>query len=205
MHLSAALCFFFFSSVTAQSNRLLRKSSSHQDSTTTTEDRDLSWCSREKKVQIYKFCIDGDDDAGAYGEHQLRLDGHKYYPNSGNDCPQDPSGYCEWREGQCHNLRNAPWKKIKAYKSLTVGTEEHDTWSENDSYTAFLTANDWYSPTCEPYEVRIYKQFESANKKSVCWDVGASKNDINAGIQSCSEWTEPAESYVWFMKVEPIY
>ena len=165
-------------------------------------------CSAEKKIKIYKFCINGDDDAGSHGEHQIRLDGQKYFPNRSSDCAQDPTGYCAWREGQCHNLDSAPYKEIPAFKSLTVGTEEHDTTSQNDSYYAALSSNDWYNPTCETYEVQIAKQFSAATQKSLCWNVGASASnggaEINAGIQSCSTWTEPAESYVWYMRVEPV-
>jgi len=162
----------------------------------------------QKRVRVYKFCINGDDDSGAHGEHQIKLDGERYYPQGGSDCPQDPSGYCNWREGQCHNLHNAKWYEAIPYRSLTVGTEEHDTSSENDSYLAYLTPKDWYNKQCKPYEVIFSVDFDSATKKSVCWNVagGASGKgaEINAGIESCSEWTEPAESYVWFMEVEPV-
>ena len=77
-----------------------------------------------KQVQIYKFWINGDCDVGAYGEHALRLDGKKYFPNSSHDCPMDPYGYCEWREGQAHDIGGTSrWIPIDGYKSLTVGTE----------------------------------------------------------------------------------
>jgi hypothetical protein len=172
--------------------------------------RKLNTC-RKKEVQIYKFCINGDDDSGAYGEHQLRLDATKYYPNNGSDCPQDPSGYCEWREGQCHNLNNPPWRSVEPYKSLTVGTEEHDSTSENDSTFAYLSANDWYNPTCNTYEVVMARDFSSKKDKSICWNVGGSvggskggiEGEINAGVESCTKWTEPAESFIWFMTVSP--
>ena len=93
-------------------------------------------------MQIYKFCINDDEDSGAYGEHQLRLDAAMYYPNTESDCSQDPSGYCKWIEGQCHNLSNPPWRSVEAYKSLTVGMEEHDSTSENDGTFTYLSAND---------------------------------------------------------------
>lgn len=161
----------------------------------------------KKKVKIYKFCIDGDDDAGAHGEHQLRLDGRRYYPQSSCDCRQRPNGYCKWREGQCHNLGSAQAWAVHSAKSLTVGTEEYDTWSENDSYVAHLGSAEWHNPTCETYEVRIAKPFKSEVQKSVCWEASASvtakMGEVGGSVTSCSEWTQPAESYVWFMTVEP--
>lgn len=171
-----------------------------------------SSCSLEKKVKIYKFYINGDCDGGAYGEHQLRLDGHKYFPLFDGDCAQETSGYCDFREGQAHNIENkAMWQVIEAYKSITVGTEERDVWNENDSHSNYLSANDWYNPQCAPYEVIISRDFSAETSKKVCWNVGGSvsgsykgvEGEINAGVESCSEWTEPAESFIWFLKVEP--
>lgn len=49
----------------------------------------------KKKVKIYKFCIDGDDDVGANGEYQIRLNGNKCYPHSSSDCKQGSDGYCQ--------------------------------------------------------------------------------------------------------------
>jgi len=169
-------------------------------------------CSDSKKVKITKFWINGDCDAGATGEHQLRLDGSKYFPIFSSDCDQDPDGYCSFREGQIHDIeQKAPWKNIPAFQSLTVGTEEYDSTSENDSSSNALTANDWYNPSCDPYEVVIARDFSAEVQKSLCWNVGASvaggngavTGEINAGIESCSEWTEPAESFVWYLRVEP--
>lgn len=176
-------------------------------STTTTS------CSPEKKVKIYKFYINGDCDGGAYGEHQLRLDGKKYFPRYDSDCAQGTNGYCDFREGQAHDIESkAPWTHVEAYKSLTVGTEEHDTWNQNDSTSAYLSANDWYNDQCAPYEVIISRDFSQETAKTVCWNVGASvsgeykgvEGEINGGIESCSSWTEPGESFIWFLKVEPL-
>lgn len=164
-----------------------------------------------KRVKIYKFCINGDNDGGAYGEHQIRLDGQKYYPHNANDCTQSPSGFCEWREGLCHRLDNAAWKSIDHAKSITVGTEEHDSTSENDSYSAFLAATEWHNPTCERYEVGIAKPFKPEMSKSICWEAGVSatggkggvEGELSGGVKSCSGWEQPAESFVWFLTVEP--
>jgi hypothetical protein len=164
-------------------------------------------CSGAKKVRIDVFCINGDDDAGAYGEHQIRLNGNTYYPSSSSDCSQCTSGFCDWREGQCHNLQGAQFVVVNAFQSINVGTEEHDSTSENDSAFATLSSNDWYNPTCDSYEVKFSKDFKSEQERKVCWNVGASVSgtmgEINAGIEDCTTWTDPAESFVWLMTVEP--
>ena len=118
-------------------------------------------CSKEKKVAIYKFCIEGDCDSGAEGEHRLKLDGHWLW-----------GGYRDFREGQCHSINHSA-KTVDAWKSLAVGTEEHDDWSENDSYFATLPASSWYSESCETYEVILAKEHTSEKKESVCWEISA--------------------------------
>ncbi|KAL7553857.1 hypothetical protein ACHAWF_017190 [Thalassiosira exigua] len=45
-------------------------------------------CSRDKRVSIYKFWINGQYETGTHNEHQLRLDGSKYFPNHSSDCDQ---------------------------------------------------------------------------------------------------------------------
>jgi len=165
-------------------------------------DRELQQaCGLNKRIRITKFCINGDDDSGAYGEHQLRVAGEPYYPQS---------GFIDYREGQCHQL-NAPTVVVDGAKSLTVGTEEHDTTSENDSTFAELNKDEWYSPQCDTYEVRFSVDFKQEKQRKVCWNLGASatgsnggaEGTINAGIESCTEWVDPAESYIWLMEVSP--
>lgn len=166
----------------------------------------------KKRIKIFRFCINGDDDSGANGEHQIRFNGLKYYPLKADDCRQNDEGFCEWREGQCHNLPNANWETVDTAHSITVGTEEHDDWSENDSYSAALSAAEWYSPTCEPYEVRFSVSFKPNREKTVCWEASKTvtaersnvQGELNAGVQSCSSWTQPAETYVWYMEVKPL-
>lgn len=169
-------------------------------------------CHADKLVTIIKFTINGNDDAGAHGEHQLRLNGHKYYPNTAADCKQDPRGYCEWREGQTHSLNNPPQRVIKSWDVLNVGTEEHDVWSENDSYTGDLTNAVWYSKTCSTYSLKIAKNFKPEVKREVCGEIGASvtggakgvEGTVEGSIKSCSTWTDPAESYIWIVRVDPM-
>jgi hypothetical protein len=152
-------------------------------------------CADNKKVTMYKFCINGDCDAGAQGEHRLKLDGNWLY-----------GGYRDYREGQCHSI-TVPSQVVEPYKSLTVGTEEHDTWSENDSWFAEMSGGEWYNPKCATYEVRLAKQFEAEKAKSVCWDISAEAAangvTVGAGVTSCTAWTQPAESFMWILKVEP--
>lgn len=170
--------------------------------------RQLISCSKEKKVKIHRFCINGDADAGAKGEHQIRLNGNPYFPStSSSGCAQSTEGFCDWREGQCHNLDGAEFVKVDADKSIDVGTEELDDFSENDSTMAYLSSNDWYNPTCEHYEVTFSRDFQSEQERSICWTVGGEAGSdavtVNAGIEDCTNWIEPAESYIWFMTVEP--
>jgi len=89
----------------------------------------------------------------------MRVDGEKYYPNNSSDCSQDPWGFCDWRMGQAHNI-NGPWKYIGDHRSITVGLEEHDTTSGNDSASAMLQSSEWHSPTCDLYEVQLSYDFE---------------------------------------------
>ncbi len=152
-------------------------------------------CSKEKKVSIYKFCIEGDCDSGAEGEHRLKLDGQWLW-----------GGFRDFREGQCHSINHSA-KTVDAWKSLAVGTEEHDDWSENDSYFATMTASSWYSETCETYEIILAKEHTSAKKESMCWEMSASGGakgvDLGLTATRCTEWTTPSESFLWYLKVEP--
>eukprot|EP00984_Skeletonema_dohrnii_P002437 scaffold841_cov72-Skeletonema_dohrnii-CCMP3373.AAC.1 len=153
-------------------------------------------CSKEKRVQVYRFCIEGDCDAGADGEHRLKLDDHWLW-----------EGFRDFREGQCHPINHSA-KTVAAWKSLAVGTEERDGWpGENDSWFATMPASDWYSETCETYEVILAKQYEAQKKESVCWEMSAagSAKGVDLGLKAtrCSEWTKPSESFLWYLKVEP--
>jgi hypothetical protein len=180
-------------------------------------------CSRDKKVKVYKFCINGDADGfefgdnpfkpGEEGEHKIRLDGRTHYPLSGSRCRQDPKGFCKWKEGLCHNMNDAQFQNIKAFKSITVGVEEFDKDSSNERVSAFMSARDWYIETCDVYEVVLSRDFKSERDKSFCWNLGASGSvrtpdgrgeiKISGEIESCSRWIEPAESYIWFLEVVP--
>lgn len=114
---------------------------------------------RYKKVTVYKFCIDGDNDVGANGEHRLKLDGSRLW-----------NGYIEFREEQCHNI---------------------------------------YVSTCGTYEIKLAKQFEAEKRKSVCYSASVSATykalEGTLSSNSCNYWIQPAESFIWSLKVEPAW
>jgi len=174
--------------------------------------RSLASCSKDKLVRVTKFIINGDDDSGPNGEHQLRLQGKKYFPNKATDCTQDPTGYCSWREGQTHHLhQKGPWVKVRSHEALQAGTEEDDDWSENDSYTASLTKEQWYKPTCNEYEIKVSKEFKVEVERKFCISGSASvtgegegvSGTVGVGAESCSKWVDPPESYTWVLSVIP--
>ena len=146
---------------------------------------------------MYKFCINGDCDSGAEGEHKLKLDGHFL-----------ASGFKSFREGQCHNL-HYPSVIVDKWKSLTVGTEEEDDWSENDSWMATMSASSWYSESCKPYEIRLAKEHSEEKAHTQCWtaEAGGDIKGVDLGLSSetCASWTAPAQSFEFMLKVEPAW
>jgi hypothetical protein len=184
---------------------VLRGSAADDGAPAGTNVRELQISCTRKKVRIRKFCINGDDDWGPWGEHQLRLDDRKYWPRSSSDCPQTDAGFCDWREGQCHVLYNSPYWNIASDLELSVGTEEFDPGSENDSTTVNLPPEQWYNPTCNTYQVRISEDFSPAENSSICWSFGGSipigPGTVNADVKKCSSSTLTAGSYVWYVEV----
>jgi len=154
-------------------------------------------CPLEKRVTMYKFCINGSCDAGAEGEHKLKLDGHFL-----------ASGFKSFREGQCHNL-HYPSVIVDQWQSLTVGTEEEDDFSENDSWLATMSAKSWYSESCKPYEIRLAEEHEEEKAHTQCWtaEAGGSVKGVDLGLSSetCTSWTAPAQSFEFMLKVEPAW
>ena len=149
------------------------------------------------------FCINGDCDSGAYGEHRLSLNAHALTSN-----------FINFREGQCHNLNVRPIIADPWY-SLVPGTEEHDTTSENDSWFVILDSHQWYHPTCDTYQIRASKEFKGGRYESVCWDFGGQVTGVTAGsstvaefgatfnYQRCSNWFREPETFEWLITVEP--
>ena len=162
----------------------------------------------DKNVMIYKFFINGDDgDAGPNGEYSIHLDGKPYYPLKEDDCTQDPKGYCKYRMGWAHNIENAYFTKLEKWKSLTVGIEEQDIIFNNDSASVSMTSAEWFRPTCDTYEVILSKSFYSGTQGQTCNDlIGETTADESEdpNFISCSNWADPPQSYIWYVKVEPI-
>jgi len=50
-------------------------------------------------------------------------------------------------------LKNPYFKKVEKWKSLTVGIEENDSFTHNDSKSSTMVADQWYVNTCDTYEV----------------------------------------------------
>jgi hypothetical protein len=108
--------------------------------------------------------------------------------------------------------------EVDEWKSLSVGTEEVDYLIgtkhiiDTDREFAAMSAGEWHSDTCDPYEIQIAKQHTSGEEKSGCYNLGAGTTldvygvpiKLDLGFNDCSEWTEPSESYRWFIEVEPI-
>uniref|UniRef100_A0A7S4N7Z9 ShKT domain-containing protein n=1 Tax=Odontella aurita TaxID=265563 RepID=A0A7S4N7Z9_9STRA len=161
----------------------------------------------KKKVRIFQFCINGNADSGAEAECQIQLNGNLYYPKSRHDCRQEDRGFCDFREGLCHDLRNAQWVHGLTHRSMSVAVQEHDDWSENDSYYASLPSGKWHDPTCDPYEVVFSRNFRESRLNNICASLEAGGSvkglEVKGGVQACTTWTDPAESFVWHMEVYP--
>ena len=108
--------------------------------------------------------------------------------------------------GQCHAIDMTPLR-VESSETLTVGTEEHDSTSENDSWFVSLAAADWYTDQCDIYEVWASKVHEGEKKQSFCWNANiggqTGKVSISTGVKSCTEWTTEAQAFEWILRVEP--
>jgi hypothetical protein len=141
-------------------------------------------------------------------EVNVKLNGSPYFPENGS--------FIDIRNEDCANLedKGASWKDVtsKAYRSITVGAEEEDDTSENDMLSATLPASQWWTSECGAWEVIFSENFNEETKRKVCWNLeisggvkdpeGVAEANAKAGVESCSEWTEPAESVLWYMEVE---
>ena len=152
-----------------------------------------------KVASIYKFCIEGKPDGGDEGEHKLFL----------NDKSLS-TDHIKFRQGTCNHYEHDP-VIVDTHVSLTVATEEEDKWGFTtgyDSHFATMSVGDWYRDTCEPYEIRLAVQHTSGSDQKSCVDAkGNVGNDgtASAGVSAntCKNWTNPANSYVWFVEVKP--
>lgn len=157
-------------------------------------------CTRSKKVTLHKFCVDGKHDAGSHGEHRFSIDGSWLNEDE-----------IDIRENACTDLRSRTLSKVVPgrWQSLSVGTEEIDGWSSgNDSAFETIPGNQWYTNTCDTYEIRLNKEFDEEKKHMVCVDATMSANfaviESEVKVQTCSEWIERAESFTFFLQVEPL-
>ena len=93
--------------------------------------------------------------------------------------------------------------------------EEEDDFA-NDAASVNLAPDEWYSTTCSTYEVRLSKNFKEETKRHTCmniggsvsggysgWEGGKAEASVNASYESCSDWVDPPETYIWFMEVAP--
>ena len=89
----------------------------------------------------------------------------------------------------------------------------------NDSVSVSMSPEQWYRNTCDTYEVILAFDFELEEKDSTCISIGGSlgasktkegglrlsgEAKFNAEYKSCSDWTDPAQSYIWYAKVAPV-
>lgn len=169
----------------------------------------ITTCSGDKVVKLHKFCIDGEDEGepGSEMEIHFTVGGEPYI-----------YGFHDIRMDSCKNLEpmGAYYKKVISNRSLSVGIREYDATSEDESAMVNLTAEEWYNPTCEIYEVQFTHEFEGEVKKNVCWNVGGSvtasgnlkgvelEGTIEGGYEDCSSFEIPAKSYLWLMEVVPV-
>ena len=174
----------------------------------TTVDETTKTCP-EKQIKITKFCVDGTRaDGGDEVEVKFSLDGHHYFPRRRSDCTQTEYGYCDVSENGCLHLDRARWldDSVEHYQALTVSINENDAW-DNDDY--FATISDWHDDTCEPYELRVATDYRTKRTKKRCvgFSAGVSykkMGEIGATFDSCSSWEDPAESFIWYIAVEPL-
>ena len=133
------------------------------------------------------------------------MQGLKYYPTSGDQCTQDPSGYCEWRGGQTHELKNQKTICLETWETLALDVEEHDDWSENDSTTISLGPSEWYIDTDETYSLKVAAEYDEEVHHSVCYsgNIGGSYKGIEGGvsIENCKTWVDAADNYIFHLKI----
>lgn len=160
----------------------------------------------KKRVRIHTFCIDGYPDLFDYAQIQLSMNGKPLN-----------TGHIDMKQGACNQYHHQPIE-VDEWKTLTVGTEEVDflfgtkVIIDHDRDYAEMNSGEWHSDTCDPYEIQIAKQHTSEEASSKCYNLGGGTTldaygvpiKLDLGFNDCSEWTQPSESYRWFIEVEPI-
>ena len=162
-------------------------------------------------------------------EVAISLDDERfYYPNpfssgdidnicDGNEVDGgvgDESFYCEVPMNSCLEMTSSftrDYNAVDGVNSITVGFTEYDAVT-NDFSFGVVGGNQWYSDTRRPYEVKIFRTFKSTTSVSSCYsldasvggNVGGADLSVGRGFERCSEFEEPAESYIWFLEVLPV-
>uniref|UniRef100_A0A7S3LE24 Uncharacterized protein n=1 Tax=Amphora coffeiformis TaxID=265554 RepID=A0A7S3LE24_9STRA len=159
-----------------------------------------------KKVRITMFKIEGNVDAGD-AEIKLTMMGRPYFPgwrNTNYYCGYR-TDYCEFAEGKYYPI-NGQWKAVAKHRVLTVGATEVDVFSD-DNYGTGLRPSEWYSDTCETYEIIIADPFDPAKSREACYEASAGGDvkgvELGGSIKSCTSWTDPAESMIWHVEIAP--
>ena len=107
------------------------------------------------------------------------------------------------KEGQCHALpHHVAWEKILSYNSFTVGTDEYVGNPDTNDYSVELHPNDWYNPTCDPYEIRVAVEHTSWKRHSTCWNF-PDPNGCGTCNKCTPDWHPFTQSFEWVIRVEP--
>ena len=144
--------------------------------------------SKKKLVQIIGFEIDGDLDIGDDVEVKLKLQGtrldtyYKVYPDS------------------TYSAYSHTPISIAKHKILKVGLSEHDSLSPNDR--VHTDTGTWFDPTCEPYELKIVKQFASGGASAVCISGGLDVGQFELDVDYCSTSITYPQSVAWYVEVK---
>ena len=156
-------------------------------------------CSRNKKITLYRFCIEGDQDQGQNGEHKLILGDYT-------------DGETKYREDECHDLvdRFHP-QHLSHNEDLVVGTIEVDTHDEDD-FILEMHPDRWYIDTCHTYQIALSNEFEwrGSNSWSGCWYsvYGAVEEAAQLHpphLNQCPDdhYDRPDDSFTWYLRIEP--
>ena len=110
-----------------------------------------------------------------------------------------------------HGIIDAVWETVRAYKSITVGTEEHNAdyskfQNQFGSTAATVVASDCYIETCETYDVLVAREFEEEKESSVCLDVSAFLlRDVSRSYVHCKDWPKQRDLFIWYIEVKPAW
>ncbi len=124
-------------------------------------------------------------------------------------------GHCSWKSNLCHDFEykddsRTGWVSHESHRSIvvTLYEEDHALFSKDDIETMTLSPAEWYSDTCETYEIRLAREFKPEKEHLVCWSLTAGVEieaaALEAGVLSCTSWASPPESWTYLMEVTPL-